>query len=462
MDRSPSSSAGGRPPTSRCSTPTCRAITPRSDDRRRQLRPARPRRPGSAPSSTTSRITEHSAAAWRRDPAGPPRRRRDRVPAADDDGESGSVALVVRGQRLRPDGRHPGRAAGARLRPRARGGADARASTPRSTPRAPNAASSCWPTTQGTLEFKTARGRGQVTPARARRSPPARRFPREVFETGKSQHRRRSARRQPRRRSRRHDRHRHPSRAVRAAARRRDSGRGAGRVRAAASIGVLYLDGRERSTMRRPRRAARSRPLPRRRRWRSRARGSTPSRPRRRASSATCASPPTSSGRCCPKPNYDSPVCDVAAASVPCRTVGGDFFDYLQVRDGRVRVRPRRRGGQGAAGGDPRRRRPEQLRRPRPQSARDPAQTMSRINTALLRRAIEARFATMCYGVLAPDGTLQSCNAGQEPPLVIGASGMRWLEDRRARAGAPGRRSATSSRPCSSSPATSWWSAATV
>ena len=32
-----------------------------------------------------------------------------------------------------------------------------------------------------------------------------------------------------------------------------------------------------------------------------------------------------------PDPNYDSPLCDVAAASVPCRTVGGDFFDYLQV-----------------------------------------------------------------------------------------------------------------------------------
>ena len=35
-----------------------------------------------------------------------------------------------------------------------------------------------------------------------------------------------------------------------------------------------------------------------------------------------------------PEPNYDSPVCDVAAASVPCRTVGGDFFDYLQVDEG--------------------------------------------------------------------------------------------------------------------------------
>ena len=34
----------------------------------------------------------------------------------------------------------------------------------------------------------------------------------------------------------------------------------------------------------------------------------------------------------------------------------------------------------------------------------DPAEAMARINRALLRRAIEARFATMFYGVLSADG----------------------------------------------------------
>jgi sigma-B regulation protein RsbU (phosphoserine phosphatase) len=53
---------------------------------------------------------------------------------------------------------------------------------------------------------------------------------------------------------------------------------------------------------------------------------------------------------------------------------------------------------------------------------------MTRLNLALLRRAIDARFATMCYGVATPSGEFSYCNAGQEPPLVIAKDGIRWLE----------------------------------
>jgi sigma-B regulation protein RsbU (phosphoserine phosphatase) len=49
---------------------------------------------------------------------------------------------------------------------------------------------------------------------------------------------------------------------------------------------------------------------------------------------------------------------------------------------------------------------------------------MARLNRALLRRAIEARFATMWYGVLSPDGRLRYSNAGQEPPVVVRAGGV--------------------------------------
>jgi sigma-B regulation protein RsbU (phosphoserine phosphatase) len=53
---------------------------------------------------------------------------------------------------------------------------------------------------------------------------------------------------------------------------------------------------------------------------------------------------------------------------------------------------------------------------------------MARINKALLRRAIEARFATMFYGAVTADGTLSYCNAGQEPPLVVRDGSVEWLE----------------------------------
>jgi|SoiMethySBSTD1v2_1073268.scaffolds.fasta_scaffold05223_13 phosphoserine phosphatase RsbU/P len=129
-----------------------------------------------------------------------------------------------------------------------------------------------------------------------------------------------------------------------------------------------------------------------------------------------------------PEPKYDSTTCDLAADSIPCRTVGGDFFDYIEIGD----------RGLGFALGDvagkgP----PAALLAAAVQTnfaaqapiSDNPAETMERVNKALLRRAIEARFATMFYGAITNDGALSYCNAGQEPPLVVRASSIEWLEE---------------------------------
>jgi serine phosphatase RsbU (regulator of sigma subunit) len=129
-----------------------------------------------------------------------------------------------------------------------------------------------------------------------------------------------------------------------------------------------------------------------------------------------------------PEPAFDAGIADLAAASIPCRTVGGDFFDYIDVGD----------GGFGFALGDvagkgP----PAALLAAAVQSnfaahapvSKTPADAMERINKALLRRAIEARFATMFYGAITPDGKLSYSNAGQEPPLVVRANSTAWLEE---------------------------------
>jgi sigma-B regulation protein RsbU (phosphoserine phosphatase) len=130
-------------------------------------------------------------------------------------------------------------------------------------------------------------------------------------------------------------------------------------------------------------------------------------------------------------PAFDGEYCDLAAVSIPCRTIGGDFYDDLELVDGSLAFALGDVAGKGP---------PAALLAAAVQSnfvaqasiGSDPAQTTARINTALLRRPIEARFATMFLGVLSKDGRLSTCNAGQEPPLVVDHHGTTWL-----RAGGP-------------------------
>jgi sigma-B regulation protein RsbU (phosphoserine phosphatase) len=49
-------------------------------------------------------------------------------------------------------------------------------------------------------------------------------------------------------------------------------------------------------------------------------------------------------------------------------------------------------------------------------------------NDALLRRAVEARFATAIYAMLDRRGRLTYCNAGHNPPLLVNRSGVRRLD----------------------------------
>ena len=129
-----------------------------------------------------------------------------------------------------------------------------------------------------------------------------------------------------------------------------------------------------------------------------------------------------------PEPTYDAGMCELAAVTVPCRTVGGDFYDYVDLAE----------NGFGFALGDvagkgP----PAALLAATVQSnfvahapiGTTPADTMTRINKALLRRAIEARFATMFYGVVIARrqaGLLQR-RPGAAARLE-GVDGEEWLE----------------------------------
>jgi serine phosphatase RsbU (regulator of sigma subunit) len=116
-----------------------------------------------------------------------------------------------------------------------------------------------------------------------------------------------------------------------------------------------------------------------------------------------------------------------AAASLPCRSIGGDFYDYADMVDGSLVFTLGDVAGKGP---------PAALLSAMMQgifaaqatASEGPAATVARMNLALHRRRIESRFVTIMYGVLAADGRMAYCNAGHNPPLVIGSSGVRRLE----------------------------------
>ena len=132
-----------------------------------------------------------------------------------------------------------------------------------------------------------------------------------------------------------------------------------------------------------------------------------------------------------PKMLRSGPFFSAAAASLPCRSIGGDFYDYVDLPTGSL----------GFALGDVAGKGPpaallsammQGMFAAQAATSDSPSQTIARVNIALYRRGIESRFVTLMYGALRPDGRLTYCNAGHNPPLVIsgrpGALSVRRLE----------------------------------
>jgi len=128
-----------------------------------------------------------------------------------------------------------------------------------------------------------------------------------------------------------------------------------------------------------------------------------------------------------PRPYRTGRFFDVAASSIPCREIGGDFFDYIDLADGRFAFALGDVAGKGT---------PAALLTAVLQGIfsgqasviQEPRDTMTHVNRGLLSRAVEARFATAFFGVLDPEGRLTYCNAGHNPPFVFSTKGVRRLE----------------------------------
>ncbi len=129
-----------------------------------------------------------------------------------------------------------------------------------------------------------------------------------------------------------------------------------------------------------------------------------------------------------PTRSRTGPYFDAAAEMLPCHSIGGDFFEYIDLPGDRFGFALGDVSGKGP---------PAALLGALTQGslaahagiASGPADALRRLNSALVRRAIAARFVTLFYAQLDPDGTLTFCNGGHNPPFLVDGRGeVRRLE----------------------------------
>jgi phosphoserine phosphatase RsbU/P len=128
-----------------------------------------------------------------------------------------------------------------------------------------------------------------------------------------------------------------------------------------------------------------------------------------------------------PAGNREGPYFSTAAASIACRAVGGDFFDYVDLASNRFGFIVGDVAGKGSpaallASAVLGMFSAEATYQP------SPAPLITRLNLGLFRRAIESRFLTTFYGILGTDGSFTYCNAGHNPPLLVSSSDIRRLD----------------------------------
>lgn len=114
---------------------------------------------------------------------------------------------------------------------------------------------------------------------------------------------------------------------------------------------------------------------------------------------------------------------DLAGYNLPCRTVGGDYFDFLPYKDGRLGLVVADVSGKGL---------PAALLMSSLQArvqmlvdaAPDPASAVTILNRNLAQRVLLGKFITFFYGLLdSSDGKLQFSNAGHNYPILLRANG---------------------------------------
>jgi serine phosphatase RsbU (regulator of sigma subunit)/ketosteroid isomerase-like protein len=128
-----------------------------------------------------------------------------------------------------------------------------------------------------------------------------------------------------------------------------------------------------------------------------------------------------------PRIEYSGAHFEAIGRCSPSRSIGGDFFEYVDSNAGTFGVALGDASGKGPAAA---------LVAAMVQgiftieagAGQSPAQTLARVNRAMCRRRLEPHFVTLTYGVLSPARRFSYSNAGHNPPILVTATdGVRRL-----------------------------------
>ena len=114
---------------------------------------------------------------------------------------------------------------------------------------------------------------------------------------------------------------------------------------------------------------------------------------------------------------------ELAGLNLPCRTIGGDYYDFLPYKDGRLGLMVGDVCGKGLPAAllmSSLEARVQMLVETSP----DPATALTNLNRSLATKCPLGKFITAFYGLLdAPTGRLSYSNAGHNYPLLLRANG---------------------------------------
>jgi phosphoserine phosphatase RsbU/P len=118
----------------------------------------------------------------------------------------------------------------------------------------------------------------------------------------------------------------------------------------------------------------------------------------------------------------------VSGLSIPAGSVGGDWYDFIPLRDGRWGLVLADVSGKGTAAALLMSATRGMLRS-LAQTGSGPAEVLTRLNNMMVEDFPSGRFVTMVYAELDPSSrVLRIANAGHLAPLLVELSGHRWID----------------------------------